>query len=272
MLAEDFHARPFLKWAGGKTYLLPKLLSLAPHNFRTYIEPFVGGGALFFALSAKDSLIADSNPELINAYEVVRDKVELLIADLQKHENSKAYFYAVRKQNPSELTDIERASRLIYLNRTCFNGLYRVNRSGQFNVPFGNYKNPTIYNPEILRTASRRLRDTKIICSDFRTLLEDTPREDDFVYLDPPYVPVGVYSDFKRYTKDFFSMKEQEELATLMGCLTKKKVKVMLSNSFNDKVRALYSGYRQEVVYAPRYINKNGSGRGLIKELVVVNY
>jgi DNA adenine methylase len=272
MLAEDYHSKPFLKWAGGKTNLLPKLLSLVPEKYGTYIEPFVGGGALYFAVSRRNSIIADSNPELINAYQVVRDKVEALIIDLTKHKNTKTYFYTIRKQNLSNLTDVERASRLIYMNRTCFNGLYRVNRSGQFNVPFGNYKNPGIYNPEVLRAASHRLRDTKIICSDFRSFLKEIPQKDDFVYLDPPYVPIGVYSDFKRYTKDFFTMKEQEELAALVRWLMEKRVKVMLSNSFNEKVKSLYCGFKQEVVLAPRYINKNGSGRGLIKELIVLNF
>lgn len=272
MLAEDYHCKPFLKWAGGKTFLLPKLLCLVPDRYVTYIEPFVGGGALFFAISSKNSVIGDSNPELINCYRVVRDNVELLIEDLPKHKKTKSYFYEARRQDPSSLSDVQRASRIIYLNRTCFNGLYRVNKKGTFNVPYGDYKNPTIFNPEILRAASRRLRDAKIICSDFRLLLKEIPQRDDFVYLDPPYVPIDVYSDFKRYTKDFFGMKEQEELATVVEDLTKRHVKVMLSNSYNDKVKNLYSSYKQQVVFAPRCINKNGSGRGLIKELIVVNY
>jgi len=243
-----------------------------PEKYGTFIEAFVGGGALFFAILNKSCIIADSNPELINAYQVVRDKVDLLISDLRKHRNTKEYFYQIREQDPACLTDVERASRLIYLNRTCYNGLYRVNRSGQFNVPYGNYKNPRIENPEVLRAASRKLHYARIISSDFRPFLKEIPKKDDFAYLDPPYVPIGMYSDFKRYTKDFFGMREQEDLASLVAELTEKGVKVMLSNSFNEKVKLLFRNYKQRVVLAPRNINKNGSDRGLIKELIVTNY
>lgn len=197
-------ARPLLKWAGGKTQLLKEILPRVPSSYNRYIEPFIGGGAMFFALNPADSIIADSNPELTNVYRQVAENTDEVISYLQTYSNTKEMFYAVRSQDWNMLSPSEAAARTIYLNKTCFNGLYRVNRKGQFNTPFGRYSNPKICDIEALHAASAVLKRAKIICGDYLKVLKEFAQPGDFVFLDPPYLPVKEYSDFKRYTKEQF--------------------------------------------------------------------
>lgn len=264
--------KPFVKWAGGKKQILSKLLQYKPTYFNRYIEPFVGGGALLFELSIREGLINDSNEELINCYEIIRDNPEELIKDLYKHVNTAEYFYEIRGQNSAELTKIERASRLIYLNRTCYNGLWRVNQKNQFNTPFGNYTNPRIVNVELIPQVSIFLKNVKIYCMDFEKFLLENAKEGDFIYLDPPYHPISKYSDFKRYTKDFFGLEEQKKLAFIFQKLHEKGCKLLLSNSYSDFILELYKDFNIVIIDARRNINKNPEGRGLIKEILIKNY
>ncbi len=265
-------AKPFVKWAGGKTQLLPELKKNIPTRFKRYLEPFVGGGALLFEINARESLINDSNEELINCYEVIRDSPDKLIDDLQLHTNTKSYFYKVRSLKLQKLSSIKRASRFIYLNRTCYNGLWRVNKENQFNTPFGNYKNPKIVNAELIQSISKFLNSVKIFCMDFEAFLLLHAKKDDFIYLDPPYHPVSKYSDFKRYTKDFFGIEHQKRLAEIFRALDKKGCKLLLSNSYSPLILDLYSEFEIITVKARRSINNNGDGRGEIKEVVIRNY
>ena len=189
-------ARPVLKWAGGKTQLLDELLSRAPKTYGKYIESFFGGGALFFALKPQNAVIADSNPELINMYRQIANNVDEVIDRLKKYHNTQEEFYAVRQQNWMTLSPAEAAARMIYLNRTCFNGLYRVNRQGQFNVPYGKYKNPKICDEENLRQVSKALQGVEILCGDYLLVLEHYASAGDFIFLDPPYLPISENADF----------------------------------------------------------------------------
>src|SRR5438445_3544880 len=194
---EEVRVRPFLKWAGGKTRLLPALRdSLPPKGYMRYFEPFVGGGAFFFDLSPAQGVLSDSNAELINCYQIVRDAPEELIRALSKLRVSESKFYELRELNPESLSAANSAARLIYLNKTCYNGLYRVNRQGQFNTPFGRHTNVTLTDEANLRAASNLLRRTTLRCGDYAAVLESAAAGD-FVYLDPPYLPVGRFSDFK---------------------------------------------------------------------------
>ncbi len=267
-------AGPFLKWAGGKAQLLKQFSPFFPKEFETYFEPFLGGGAVFFHLRPERAILADTNPELINVFQVVRDDLELLVDALERHyphRNSEAYFYRVRKQVPSELSTVQRAARTIFLNKTCYNGLWRVNAKGEFNVPFGKYKNPTLYKTENLMEASAALRGKIVTVGDYRDICE-YPRKDDFVYLDPPYQPLSVTSSFTGYTAEAFGESEQKELAVVFRKLDERGCKAMLSNSATDSVKNLYQGYRIGRVKAKRAINSQGSGRGAIDELLVMNY
>lgn len=263
--------QPFLKWAGGKTQLLDELLKRMPQNYNVFFEPFIGGGALYFAVSPKTAVIADINDDLVNVYNVVRDHPEELIEALKGYINDKDFFYEVRAQDSSALTPIQRAARLIYLNRTCFNGLYRVNKSGQFNVPFANYKNPNIVQAERLLAASSTLSDTKIFNASFEKVLVDA-KAGDFIYLDPPYYPKDVYSDFKRYNKEQFYKNDHERLAELYNELSDRGCYVMLSNSDTPFTRELYKKWRVDTVYAKRMINSDSSKRGAVTEIIVTNY
>ena len=205
--------KPFLKWAGGKTQLISSLLQFIPIEFSKYIEPFIGGGALFFALSHQQSIISDANEELVITYRAVRDNVESVIELLDNHKNEQNYFYEIRSKETSELSNIERAARLVYLNKTCFNGLYRVNKKGKFNVPYNKRDGTNFYNKETLIEASKALNNTKIYYSDYKEILANFAEKDDFIFLDPPYQPIGKYSDFKRYTEEFFYEQDQIELS-----------------------------------------------------------
>ena len=192
-------AKPILKWAGGKTQMLNDLLPKVPSSYGRYIEPFFGGGALFFALQPENAIISDSNPELINMYRQVADFPDEVIQCLKQYENTKEMFYNVRSQTWEALPKAEAAARTIFLNRTCFNGLYRVNKKGEFNVPYGKYKNPKICDQDALYVASDALKKAEILCGDYILVLEHYTKEGDFIFLDPPYLPVSEYSDFKRY-------------------------------------------------------------------------
>ena len=252
-----------------------ELLKNMPENYNRYFEPFIGGGALFFELQPQNGYISDMNEELINLYSVVRDDVYELIEDLGKHEVSKEYFLEIRNidrtEKYAELSSIERASRFIYLNRTCFNGMYRVNSQGQFNVPFGNYKNPRIVDAENLINCSKLLKNTEIYCADFSEILNKV-QKGDFVYFDPPYVPLNETSSFTSYTKDGFDLDMQFKLRDVCDELDSKGVMFMLSNSDTKLVNELYSNYEIKKVFASRAINANPNGRGKITEVLVKNY
>ena len=261
-------ASPFLKWAGGKTQLLPALLKNIPAQFGTYIEPFVGGGALFFELQPAKAILADSNPELINCYIVVRDNVEDLITVLSAYPYSEEFYYKLRAEVPGNV--VMRAARIIYLNRTCYNGLYRVNKRGKFNVPFGSYKNPVICDAERLRAASFALRNAELFCADYQETLRNFAKPGDFIYIDPPYHPVSKYSDFKRYTARFFYIDDQRMLAKTAKELAGQGCYVLVSNSYCDFVLDIYEGCKIIEVPAKRNINKDPNKRGEVKEVLVV--
>ncbi len=263
-------ATPFLKWAGGKTQLLPNLLEHAPTNYGKYIEPFVGGGALFFRLQPARAVLADSNPDLINCYVVVRDRLEELLSRLKGYErwHSSEFYYRVRAQTPSE--PVERAARFIYLNKTCYNGLYRVNKQGQFNVPFGKYHNPFSCDVATLRAASHALRNAELVCGDYKETLERHSQPGDFVYLDPPYMPISKYSDFKRYTADYFYSSDHQNLAETVRQLQQMGCYVLVSNSFSEFVLDLYEGLNIVQALARRNINKDPAKRTGVKEVIVV--
>ena len=261
-------ASPFLKWVGGKTQLLPVLFNYIPVHFDTYIEPFVGGGALFFELQPPKAILADSNPELINCYTMVRDRVEDLIAVLKSYQHSEEFYYATRADVPEDL--LLRASRMIYLNRTCYNGLYRVNKQGHFNVPFGRYKNPLICDPERLRAASYALRNAELRCANYQETLQQCAKPGDFIYIDPPYHPVSKYSDFKRYTLEFFYADDQRALAKTVKGLAGDGCYVLVSNSSCEFIFDIYSDCEIIEVLAKRNINKDPQKRGEVKEVLVV--
>ena len=266
---------PIVKWVGGKRQLMFELLKNMPKSHNRYFEPFIGGGALFFELQPENAYISDMNEELINLYSVVRDNVYELISDLNKHEVSKEYFLEIRNLDRTDgyknLSNVQRASRFIYLNRTCFNGLYRVNSQGQFNVPFGNYKNPRIVDENNLLNCSELLKNTEIKCADFSEILTKV-KKGDFVYFDPPYVPLNETSSFTSYTKDGFDMDMQFKLREVCDELNSMGVMFMLSNSDTKFVNELYSKYEIKKVFASRAVNANAEGRGKITEVLVRNY
>lgn len=267
--------RPFLKWAGGKTQLTDTLIARKPASFHTYHEPFVGGGALFFRLyrdhGVRRAILSDINPELIDTYVAIRDHVSEVIALLAAFPYSRAFYYEIREQDPWALSLPERAARMIYLNKTGYNGLYRVNRQGKFNVPFGNYRTPTYLDRENLLAVSHALQDIDIRCCSFETVIERS-QPGDWVYFDPPYIPISATASFTAYTPHGFGLYEQKRLRNGCQQLGQRKVSVMLSNSNTPIVRSLYQGYWMEVVLANRAINCNGADRGKIAELVITNY
>lgn len=273
----DIIALPFVKWAGGKRQLLPELLCRLPQHFARYHEPFVGGGALFFALAEHGRLgkfgafsarLSDINVELINAYQIVRDRVETLILLLSQFRNEEQFYYEVRSQDPKALDPIQRAARLLYLNKTCFNGLFRENRQGQFNVPYGHYRDPTFLRPNDLRAASRALRGVVIEASPFDAL-ESIAQPGDFVYCDPPYAPVSRTASFTSYSAGGFDDEAQKRLAAMVRRLGERGVSVLLSNSAVPFTQELYRDLHVETVYAARAINSRGDRRGKVPELLV---
>lgn len=268
-------SKPFIKWAGGKQKLIENLINLMPLEYDNYFEPFVGGGALFFRVKPNSAYLLDYNDELINLYQVVKNNTHQLIEDLRKHKNNKEYYYKIRNldrnKNYSKLSKIEKASRFIYLNKTCYNGLYRVNSKGEFNVPFGNYKNPKIVDEETLMACAKTLKNANLICGDFE-IIKNYVKENDFVYFDPPYMPINSTSSFTNYTNNGFDKEEQKRLKRFFDYLTDKNVYCMLSNSYTDFIINLYHAYRIHIVKAPRAINCKSEGRGKIKEVVITNY
>ena len=263
--------KPILKWAGGKTQLLEHLLPKIPKEYNRYIEPFFGGGALFFALKPKNSIIADSNPELINLYRVIAKDVNSLINELKNLKNEKDFFYDMRRKEFSELSEIEAAARTIFLNKTAFNGLYRVNKKGQFNVPFGYYKNPKILDEDQLLAASKLLKKTKILLGDFKDVLCENAKKGDFIFLDPPYLPVSKYSDFKRYTKEQFYEKDQISLANLVNKLSKKGCHILLTNSNHPLIHELYKDFNIDIYKTKRNINSKSTNRKG-EDIIVSNF
>ena len=269
---------PVLKWVGGKRQLLDTLRPLLPKTINKYCEPFVGGGAMLFDLQPKKALVNDINSDLILVYTVIRDSVDELIQRLEQFENTSEAFYAVRdwdrdRHKYEALSDIERAARIIYLNKTCYNGLYRVNNAGEFNSPFGNYKNPNIVNAPVLRAVSAYFNVAEITFSsvDYAELLKNV-RRGTFVYLDPPYDPVSDTSSFTGYARGGFTKDDQIRLRECCDELNRRGVRFMLSNSATDFIREQYAAYHITTVQAKRAINSVASKRGDVDEVVVRNY
>jgi DNA adenine methylase len=262
--------RPVLKWAGGKSKLLCHILPRLPRRIATYYEPFLGGAAVFFALAAERrferAVLGDTNPDLLAVYRALQVDVDAVIRTLRTYEHGEATYYRVRAEEPRELA--ERAARVIYLNRTGYNGLYRVNRSGKFNVPFGRYVNPNICDAERLRAAAVALRDVSIEQCDFEALMARA-KHGDAVYLDPPYLPVSDTSSFTAYDRHVFGLREHERLARGFRELARRNVSAVLSNSDTPETRALYRDHRMQIVYAARAINSKAEKRGAVRELLV---
>lgn len=257
----NFETRPLLKWAGGKTQLLPELLAKSPKKFGKYIEPFFGGGALFFALRPDGAIVADSNPELVNLYRSVAESVEMVIERLRSCPNTEDAFYTMRALDWTSMSPVDAAARTIFLNRTCFNGLYRVNKNGGFNVPFGHYKNPKILDENALLAASALLSRSTIVQGDYKAVLSKYAEPGDFIFLDPPYLPISKYSDFKRYTKEQFYEEDHHELAQEVERLQQLGCHVLLTNSNHPLVHELFGHHKLEVVQTKRYISCNGGSR-----------
>jgi DNA adenine methylase len=273
-------ASPIVKWAGGKSRLLGQLLPMLPSGaeLMRHVEPFFGGGAMFFARAPQRALLCDVNPELINVYESVRNHVDEVIVELEKlastHETTddKAYYRVRERYNRSRsLTPTQRAATFVYLNKTCFNGLHRVNRRGEFNVPAGRYKNPRILDAELLRNASRALQHAELRLGSFEHLLSSA-KPGDFIYFDPPYEPVSSTASFTAYAQDGFRREDQLRLRDVFAALDKRGCKLMLSNSDVPFVRDLYSAFKLDTVMAPRAINRDATKRGNVSELLVRNY
>lgn len=263
--------KPFLKWAGGKSQLIPELSKFVPVHFNKYIEPFIGGGAFFFYLNPGKAIISDSNEDLIITYLAVRDNVEEVIEILARYKNEESYFYYIRSLNPNKLCNSERAARLIYLNKTCFNGLYRVNKNGIFNVPYGK-RNGDFLNRDQLRDSSEFLKNVEIFHSDYLTILKKYAQKGDFIYLDPPYYPVGKYSDFKRYTKEFFYHEDHIILKEEFDRLVKIGCHVLLTNSDHPVIMELFHDYKIKVIETKRLISSNPKTR-IGKDIIVIgNY
>jgi len=272
--------KPFLKWVGSKRYLVPEILPRLPAQINTYYEPFLGGGAVFFALAAegrfKKAVLNDANADLVHTYKTISRSVDDLIINLKLHEqlHSEAHYYETRAYDFSKQitlrAHVARAARVIYLNRTCFNGLYRVNKSGQFNVPFGKYANPKICDEENLRAVASVIRSTQanLMTGDFVKSVR-TAKQGDSVYFDPPYVPVSKTSSFVSFSKDGFGEEDQTRLRDCFAALDAKGVHVLLSNSDTELVRELYRGFRIDRVQAPRRVNSKGDKRGNVTELII---
>jgi len=273
--SSKIECRPFLKWAGGKTQLLPELLRRTPSRYNRYLEPFLGGGALYFALQPKTAYLSDFNPELVNCFEVVRSDLAALKEELKKYRYDKEMYYEVReldrKADYASTAPVARAARFIYLNKTCFNGLYRVNSKGHFNVPFGAYKDPTILDAPNLTACSNALQSAVIKTGSFEEIV-DVAEKDDFVYFDPPYAPVSETADFTQYVSGGFDESSQEVLLLTCLKLHQKGVKWMLSNSNTNIIQELYRGFKVETVEAGRAINSKAEKRGPILELIIRNY
>ena len=274
---------PFVKWVGGKRGLLEQILPLFPEKFNNYFEPFVGGGAVFFELfsrgilEGKKVVLSDINKELINTYLVVRDNPNELIKKLKEYEanHSKEFYYQIRELDRKEefenLSNVEKATRFIYLNKTCFNGLYRVNKKGYFNTPIGSYKNPNIADVKTILNASEALADVTILNQSFDKVLTQT-KKDDFVYFDPPYYPLNATSNFTSYDSNCFLEEEQFRLFETFNKLAKRGMKVVESNSDTKFIKELYKNYDIQIVNANRFINSKSSGRRKINEVLIRSF
>lgn len=278
-MAENKLVIPFLKWVGGKRQLIPEIRKLLPEGVEgaPYYEPFIGGGALFFELQPQCATINDYNEELINVYTVIRDYPNELIEDLKRHQNTAEYFYSIRAidRQPlfNKLSKIERASRIIYLNKTCYNGLYRVNSAGEFNSPFGRYKNPNIVNEQVIRAVSKYLNTSGITISngDYESVLQDIPTNS-FVYLDPPYYPISENSNFTGYVQGGWKKEDHIRLRDLCNDLNARGIKFLLSNSAAIFISEIFSDYSIHVVQANRSVNSDSSRRGQVDEFLICNY
>ncbi len=272
---------PFLKWAGGKTQLLAQYRPLFPRGYQRYYEPFLGGGAVFFALRPRAATLNDANATLIAAYRHIQQQVEPLLALLHALRcayhalpaaQQKAHYYDLRaRYNDLTAGDLEKTALLIFLNKTCYNGLYRENRRGKFNVPFGIYKNPPLFGDDNLRAVARALRGARLLTTDFASAVADA-RSGDFVYFDPPYMPRSTTASFTSYTGRGFGAQQQAELAEVARWLARRGAAVMLSNSDTPLIRDLYRGFWQHEVLASRAINSNPARRGKIGELLITSY
>lgn len=269
---------PVVKWVGGKRQLLDELTPLFPKQISSYCEPFLGGGAVLFNLQPKIAYVNDINSELIEMYQVIRDDVEELILALEGHPNNEQHYYNVRdcdRDNGQyrQLTNVQRAARIIYLNKTCYNGLFRVNNAGEFNTPFGNYKNPNIVNASTLRAVSAYFKKAQLTFSsvDYAEVLSKVTKGT-FVYLDPPYDPVSDTANFTGYTKGGFDHSEQIRLRQCCDDLNRRGIKFMLSNSATEFIKDQYASYNITIVRAKRAINSNATKRGQVDEVVVRNY
>lgn len=268
---------PVLKWAGGKTQLLKQIIPLLPiEGVSSYCEPFIGGGALLFYIKPKIAFINDINSNLINVYNVIKYYPENLIIELSKYENTAEFYSKIReidRNNEVTLSNIQAASRFIYLNKTCFNGLYRENSKGQFNVPYGKYKNPNFINSNGIYSMSKYFNESNVVftSTDFQMVLENIPYGT-FVYLYPPYDPLSKTSNFTNYTKYGFNKIDQTRLRDCCNILTERGIKFMLSNSDTDFIRNLYKGYNITELFAKRSINCNKNNRKHISELIIRNY
>lgn len=274
-MSKNILLSPILKWVGGKRQLLNDIMPLVPTK-GTYIEPFLGGGAVLFAHQPKKAIVNDYNSELMNVYQVVKDSPEQLIQFLQIHyaNNSENYFYEIRELDRVEeykkMSQIEKAARILYLNKTCYNGLYRVNSSGYFNSPYGKYKNPNIVNATVIRAMSKYFNENEIILlqGDYKEALKKA-RKGSFVYLDPPYMPISSSANFTGYTENGFGYKQQEELKNECDKLRNKGIKFVQSNSDCLEIRQLYKDYTIKTVQAKRIINSNSAKRGEINEVLI---
>ena len=269
---------PVLKWVGGKRQLLPTIKPMLPKRITTYCEPFVGGGAVLFELQPQKAIVNDINSDLILVYSVIKDNVEELIELLATYPNEEEFFYILRnidrdREKYNSLSEIEKAARIIFLNKTCYNGLYRVNNAGEFNSPFGKYKNPNIVNAPVLRAVSRYFNSSEIVfhSTDFSNVLE-TVRKGTFVYLDPPYDPVSDTASFTGYSKGGFSKEQQIQLRECCDSLNARGIKFMLSNSATDFIKKQYANYHITLVQAKRAINSVASKRGDVDEVIITNY
>lgn len=277
-MSNKFLISPILKWVGGKRQLLAEIMPLINKNCSTYVEPFIGGGAVFFELQPKKAIINDYNSELINVYLVIKNNPEELIIELGKHEsnNTEDYFYEMRATDRSieyaTMTNLQKAARIIYLNKTCYNGLYRVNSSGQFNSPYGKYKNPNIVNATTIRGMSKYLNSTNVDIrqGDYKDVLKGL-RKGAFVYLDPPYMPISTSSSFTGYTENGFSYDQQVALKKECDKLNEKGILFLQSNSDCPEIRELYSEYEIKTVQAKRSINSKANKRGEISEVLIYN-
>ena len=271
-IPKQTYPRPFLKWAGGKSRLISQYKEYFPNNYHTYYEPFLGGGAVFFHLQPSHAVLTDINADLVLTYRCVRDNLDDLITLLQAHQqrHNSEYYYDVRNSHSG--TNLEKAARFIYLNKTCFNGLYRVNSQGKFNVPVGKYKNPGICQEEVLKLASQTLKKVEIKQANFEEVLNHATSTNDFVYFDPPYYPLNKTSNFTAYSNFSFDENQQIKLRDIFIKLADKGVKVMLSNSDCPFIHELYSGFNIHTILAARSINSNAQKRGKITEVLVTSY